>query len=42
VAISLKLIESVGTTIGRRYYTPQPFTAVSDLPEVVVQSTPKQ
>jgi hypothetical protein len=41
VAISLKLIESVGTTIGRRYYTSQPFTSVSDLPEVVVQSTPK-
>jgi hypothetical protein len=42
VAISLKLIESVGTTIGRRYYTPQPFTAVSDLPDVIVKSTPKQ
>ena len=41
VAISLKLIESVGSTIGRRYYTSQPFTAVSDLPEVIVQNTPK-
>jgi hypothetical protein len=38
VAISLKLVESVATTIGRRYYTPTPFTAVSDVPEVIVES----
>ena len=41
VAISLKIIESVGTTIGRRYYSRTPLTAVSDLPEVIVQNTPK-
>jgi hypothetical protein len=41
INISLKIVESMASTVGGRYYIGRPFTAVPDLTEIRVDSTNK-